>query len=67
MPEGHRTHNTRYQISTAEMGELTAPLNILPQSTAMTLTLPERHEAETHVGRPMAAAVSAQAATARHL
>jgi len=65
--EKHRTHNTRYRVSTTEVAGLMARLSIPPQSTAMTLPVPERKEAETSVERLPAAAESALTVTAPHL
>lgn len=67
MPDEHRAYSTRCQVSITEVGELIAPLNILPLSTAIMLPPPERKETETRAERPMAAAVSARAATAGYL
>ena len=67
VPGKHRTHNTRFRVSTTEVARLMARLSIASQLTAITLQIPERKEAETSVERLTAAVESAPTVTAPHL
>lgn len=59
-----RTYTTRYQLSTTEVGGLTAPLNLPIQFSATAHPTLERKEVETRGERSIAAAASALTATA---
>lgn len=68
-PVTRRTTNPSYpsRKCCVMLERLTVPLNIPTPSTATTLPLPERHKAETSVGRRTATAESRAAAAAQHL